>query len=54
MGVNENETFSETMRGTYLPVVDNAKCIKDQKQDFRKYITFTAFCAGWKNGNVYS
>lgn len=53
MGVNENETFSDTLRGTRLPVVGNEKCIKDQKQDFRKYITYTAFCAGWANGKIY-
>ncbi|RZB39248.1 Trypsin, Ldl recept a, and/or Sushi domain containing protein, partial [Asbolus verrucosus] len=50
MGVTENDTSSEQLRATYLPVVDDTECIKQQKKDFKKYITFTSFCAGWRNG----
>ncbi|GLV43632.1 Transferrin 3 [Carabus blaptoides fortunei] len=52
MGITENDTFSETLKGVYLPVVSNEKCVEDQEQDFKKYITYTVFCAGWKNGTA--
>lgn len=60
MGVTENETNSEVIRMAQLPIVSNEDCIKNQSRDFRKYITFTTFCAGWGNGtsvcngNLYS
>ncbi|XP_064215667.1 modular serine protease-like [Tribolium castaneum] len=50
MGVTENYTFSNELRGTYLPIINSTECIKKQKRDFKKYITFTSFCAGWQNG----
>ncbi|XP_044736927.1 modular serine protease-like [Chrysoperla carnea] len=50
MGLTEDETFSGILRKTKLPVVSNEECMRHQKRDFRKYITYTAFCAGWRNG----
>ncbi|XP_068910164.1 modular serine protease-like isoform X2 [Tenebrio molitor] len=50
MGVTENNTFSTRLRGTYLPVIESGHCIEKQKKDFKKYISFTSFCAGWENG----
>ena len=26
------------------------KCLAEQEKDFKKYITYTSFCAGFKNG----
>lgn len=50
LGVNENQEYSNRLRVTSLPVVSNKQCIAKQKQDFRKFVTFTTFCAGWENG----
>lgn len=50
MGLTETDKFSDVMRKTSLQVVDNEKCIEQQQFDFRKYISFTSFCAGWMNG----
>lgn len=50
MGLTENDTFSESLRLTWLPVIPNDKCIEKHKTDFKKYVTFTSFCAGWANG----
>ncbi|XP_063708760.1 suppressor of tumorigenicity 14 protein homolog [Culicoides brevitarsis] len=50
MGVTENDTFSESLRFAWLPVIPNEKCIDKHKVDFKKYVTVTSFCAGWANG----
>ncbi|CRK97474.1 CLUMA_CG010863, isoform A [Clunio marinus] len=50
MGVTENDTNSEVIRMTLLPIVANEDCIKLQPRDFQKFVTFTTFCAGWGNG----
>lgn len=50
MGVTENDQFSNELRMTALPVVANKRCVQQQQLDFRKYVTFTTFCAGWENG----
>jgi len=54
MGFTENNTNSESLRISKLPVVANTKCIQSHDNDFRKYITFTTFCAGWGNGKYIS
>ncbi|KAF5300807.1 hypothetical protein FQR65_LT09110 [Abscondita terminalis] len=50
MGITENDTYSDTLKATYLPVVGYQTCINSQVKDFKKYVTFTTFCAGWQNG----
>lgn len=50
MGVSEDNLFSDQLKVTSLPVVDDKECMERQQPDFRKYLTFTTFCAGWKNG----
>lgn len=50
LGMNENLTYSDSMRVTTMPVVDSRKCAESHSNDFRKYITLTTFCAGWANG----
>ncbi|KAK4881293.1 hypothetical protein RN001_004612 [Aquatica leii] len=50
MGITENDTYSDVLRATYLPVVDDETCIKSHLRDFKKYVTYTTFCAGWLNG----
>ncbi|XP_069688228.1 clotting factor C-like [Periplaneta americana] len=49
-GVNENDTFSDLLRMVQLPVVSDQKCIEEQPRDFKKYVTYTTFCAGYRNG----
>ncbi|CAG2060472.1 unnamed protein product [Timema podura] len=49
-GVNENDTFSESLRFTELQVVSDKKCLSEQPRDFKKYVTYTSFCAGYRNG----
>lgn len=50
MGVSEDNLFSDRLKVTTLPVVADEKCMEKQQPDFRKYLTFTTFCAGWENG----
>lgn len=50
MGITENKTVSKSLRYITAPVVPYTKCLKREKQDFRKYLTTTSFCAGWANG----
>ncbi|KAL2726982.1 modular serine protease-like isoform X1 [Vespula squamosa] len=50
MGITENDTYSSTLRITSMTVISNEKCHEAQRKDFRKYITYTSFCAGWANG----
>ncbi|XP_046487883.1 modular serine protease-like [Neodiprion pinetum] len=50
MGITENDTFGASLRMASVEIVSNEKCYQKQKRDFRKYITYTSFCAGWGNG----
>lgn len=50
MGVTENETFSSTLRMTTAEFVSEEICREQVKRDFRKYLTYSSFCAGWANG----
>ncbi|KAK2584068.1 hypothetical protein KPH14_006515 [Odynerus spinipes] len=50
MGITENDTYSSTLRITSMRVISNEKCRESQHRDFRKYVTYTSFCAGWANG----
>lgn len=50
MGLTENDTFSSVLRVTTMRVVPDDECRQSQKHDFRKYLTYTSFCAGWANG----
>ncbi|XP_066998504.2 modular serine protease [Anabrus simplex] len=49
-GVNENDTFSDTLRMTRLQIAGDERCIQEQPRDFKKYVTYTTFCAGFRNG----
>lgn len=49
-GITENDTFSEHLKLLYLPVVSDVNCIAQQEIDFRKFVTYTSFCAGFANG----
>lgn len=51
LGVTEHMRYSDELRALSLPVVSNERCAEAQKPDFRKFITFTTFCAGWANGS---
>lgn len=50
LGLNEHFMYSDSLRVATMPVVENRKCSESHSIDFRKYITFTTFCAGWANG----
>lgn len=50
MGVSEDNLFSDRLKMTTLPVVSDEECMEKQALDFRKYLTYTTFCAGWENG----
>lgn len=50
MGTSELGDGTERLRAASLPVASNAHCLAHQKPDFRKFVTFTTFCAGWENG----
>lgn len=50
MGLSENGTVSDTIRVATMPIVTQKRCVDSFQTDFRKYLTFTTFCAGWHNG----
>lgn len=50
LGLTEELEYSVNLRVTTMPIVSNQKCTEKHSQDFRKYVTFTTFCAGWANG----
>ncbi|XP_018324255.1 modular serine protease-like isoform X2 [Agrilus planipennis] len=50
MGITEDDKFSLQLREVKIPVVSAKKCINVQSRDFKKFITYTSFCAGWNNG----
>ncbi|XP_070522387.1 modular serine protease-like [Cardiocondyla obscurior] len=50
MGLTENDTFSSALRVTTMKIISDNECRRSQNRDFRKYITYTSFCAGWANG----
>lgn len=52
MGITENDTFSEKLRVTTVKIISENECRESQNKDFRKYLTYTTFCAGWKNGTA--
>ncbi|XP_075223983.1 modular serine protease-like [Lycorma delicatula] len=49
-GFTETDKPSEELRYAKIPLVDSSKCIKDEPLEFRKYVTYTSFCAGYTNG----
>ncbi|XP_071564263.1 modular serine protease-like [Temnothorax nylanderi] len=50
MGLTENDTFSPVLRVTTMKIISDDECRQNQNRDFRKYLTYTSFCAGWANG----
>lgn len=52
MGITENNTISQRLRVTSEKIIPTDECRESQKRDFRKYITYTTFCAGWENGTA--
>ncbi|KAF7988304.1 hypothetical protein HCN44_011050 [Aphidius gifuensis] len=52
MGITENDTFSKHLRVTTVKLIDENECRESQKRDFRRYLTYTTFCAGWNNGTA--
>ncbi|XP_015117131.1 modular serine protease [Diachasma alloeum] len=50
MGITENSTISQRLRVTSEKIIPEEECRDSQKRDFRKYLTYTTFCAGWNNG----
>lgn len=50
MGLTENDTLSKNLRATSMRLISEDKCRESHVKDFRKYLTYTSFCAGWENG----
>jgi secreted trypsin-like serine protease len=50
MGITENDTFSSNLRIVSAQIISENICRKKEMPDFRKYLTYTSFCAGWANG----
>ncbi|XP_055326906.1 modular serine protease-like [Sitodiplosis mosellana] len=46
----KNSTSSSFLHVTKIPIVSHQKCVAKQPPEFRKYLTFSKFCAGWANG----
>lgn len=47
----KNSTSNGALHVTKMPIVPDEQCVAKQSPEFRKYLTFTKFCAGWANGN---
>ncbi|XP_049855169.1 limulus clotting factor C-like [Schistocerca gregaria] len=50
-GMNEYDDFADTLHVVDMPVIDDRRCIEEQERDFRKYVRYTTFCAGYRNGS---
>lgn len=50
LGTTENSSAKEFLHVLKIPVISNQKCIDETPIAFRKFVTFTTFCAGWTNG----
>lgn len=48
--MTENDTFSEDLRVATVKIISDEECQESHVKDFRKYLTYTSFCAGWANG----
>lgn len=51
-GYDENFKMSEYLKLIRLPIVDTKECFSKVPYGFRKYFTYTSFCAGFLNGNI--
>ncbi|XP_065206833.1 modular serine protease-like [Planococcus citri] len=49
-GRNENGTYSETLRTSYLPFISNKHCTDIVPDDDKRFIRFDKFCAGSETG----
>lgn len=50
LGMMENFTSSSSLRASRMPIIATEKCIEKVPLLFRRFISFTNFCAGWGNG----
>lgn len=46
------DTFSPNVMMTSLKLVPQKVCQKNHRSDFKKYVTYSSFCAGWANGSA--
>ena len=51
-GLTENKISSDVLLSANLPYIDYDTCFREASRDFKKYITYDKFCAGYKNGNT--
>nr|XP_029736410.1 uncharacterized protein LOC109401090 [Aedes albopictus] len=49
-GTTENETISEVLRTSSLPIVGHVQCLKDDRLLFGNILDENVFCAGYRNG----
>lgn len=45
-----NLTRSKSFRTINMPIILHQECIAEQPKEFQRYLAFTKFCAGWRNG----
>lgn len=50
LGTTKNSTSNNCLHVTKIPIVSHIKCVERHPPEFRKFLTFTKFCAGWANG----
>lgn len=50
MTENSNSNGSSFFNVVKIPIISNGKCAERQSSEYRKYLSFTKFCAGWENG----
>ncbi|XP_039283487.1 modular serine protease isoform X2 [Nilaparvata lugens] len=49
-GLTEEDKPSDVLRYISIPIIKTSQCISKEPDDFRKFITYTSFCAGYNNG----
>ncbi|XP_054259265.1 CLIP domain-containing serine protease HP8-like [Macrosteles quadrilineatus] len=49
-GMNEKREQPESLNYMKVPIIDMVKCMKNVPKQFRKFMSFTSFCAGYING----
>lgn len=51
LGRTEHNKTADKIQVIAVPVITNTQCISNVRDDFKKHVTPTIFCGGWRNGS---
>lgn len=52
VALSTTSNSSRTLHIKRIPIISHEKCVERETSEFRKYLSFTKFCAGWANGSA--